>query len=174
MRGTPPDRVRIPPAHGIIPAYAGNTEAQSIPPGTNRDHPRVCGEHVFGSSQSQRTRGSSPRMRGTLCGRRGNAYCEGIIPAYAGNTMIYNTSSVSLRDHPRVCGEHERFESQRVKVEGSSPRMRGTHADIFNIGFQHGIIPAYAGNTELRQAFVDDFGDHPRVCGEHVFGVQTL
>ena len=46
MRGTPADRKRIPPAHGIIPAYAGNTGHISCLPCCQRDHPRVCGEHL--------------------------------------------------------------------------------------------------------------------------------
>ena len=31
--------------YGIIPAYAGNTLADSKPPNYGGDHPRVCGEH---------------------------------------------------------------------------------------------------------------------------------
>ena len=45
--------------------------------------------------------------------------------------------------------------------------MRGTHADIFDVGFKHGIIPAYAGNTRYETCCTAEIGDHPRVCGEH-------
>ena len=31
----------------------------------------------------------------------------GIIPAYAGNTIAKAILSDTLRDHPRVCGEHD-------------------------------------------------------------------
>ena len=46
MRGT---RVRaglIPLGFGIIPAYAGNTPAETTSDCYNWDHPRVCGEHI--------------------------------------------------------------------------------------------------------------------------------
>ena len=45
MRGTPFARERSAMRPGIIPAYAGNTEA--VPESFARfgDHPRVCGEH---------------------------------------------------------------------------------------------------------------------------------
>ena len=34
-----------------------------------------------------------------------------------------------------------------------------------------GIIPAYAGSTSSTIAFNSKTGDHPRVCGEHLFGL---
>ena len=48
---------------GIIPAYAGSTidlhrQARRI-----RDHPRVCGEHLFENGGMPLIFGSSPRMR---------------------------------------------------------------------------------------------------------------
>ena len=50
---------------------------------------------------------------------------------------------------------------------GSSPRMRGTQSLGGNLGVVKGIIPAYAGNTEVQNAQKLKSGDHPRVCGEH-------
>ena len=46
-------------------------------------------------------------MRGTRfvpLGFRGGC---GIIPAYAGNTLVFDADRLERRDHPRVCGEHE-------------------------------------------------------------------
>ena len=31
---------------------------------------------------------------------------HGIIPAYAGNTLLYQFGQHGSGDHPRVCGEH--------------------------------------------------------------------
>ena len=67
-------------------------------------------------------------MRGTPQRGDPNIAGLGIIPAYAGNTTVYNYQMEYLRDHPRVCGEHYDF---RCRVDG-----------------EQGIIPAYAGNTE--------------------------
>ena len=71
----------------IIPAYAGNTYPQVSPIVRTRDHPRVCGEHMWRSVLACVCAGSSPRMRGTQrCGHT-DVSCTGIIPAYAGNTL---------------------------------------------------------------------------------------
>ena len=106
MRGTPiilPLTVFI---HGIIPAYAGNTQNKSIVFVQRRDHPRVCGEHYGIVGIVAVVLGSSPRMRGTLQRRPQRHFPAGIIPAYAGNTTLYRRHRASWRDHPRVCGEH--------------------------------------------------------------------
>ena len=91
-----------------------------------QDHPRVCGEHarflfaiIIGS-------GSSPRMRGTRCLRCRLRRRLGIIPAYAGNTHRHRRPQQRSRDHPRVCGEHQRNQVRNFCTRGSSPRMRGT------------------------------------------------
>ena len=52
-----------------------------------------------------------------------------IIPAYAGNTLYI---------------QHADWDDP-----GSSPRMRGTHSTISYYDRDGGIIPAYAGNTNL-------------------------
>ena len=53
------------PRPGIIPACAGNTETRSSRICETWDHPRVCGEHFFGTKVSRYLLGSSPRVRGT-------------------------------------------------------------------------------------------------------------
>ena len=45
--------------------------------------------------------------------------------------------------------------------------MRGTLRKRWNRWGLTGIIPAYAGNTEIGDAFMLPVWDHPRVCGEH-------
>ena len=91
---------------GIIPAYAGNTLASPTMRIMRRDHPRVCGEHMWRSVLACVCAGSSPRMRGTLIWVRPKLSPVGIIPAYAGNTAKKLFPNFIPRDHPRVCGEH--------------------------------------------------------------------
>ena len=93
---------------GIIPAYAGNTKSFYGKAVVERDHPRVCGEHISARPSSVLNRGSSPRMRGTLWRSRHSRRRTGIIPAYAGNTHHQDTDLERVGDHPRVCGEHFR------------------------------------------------------------------
>ncbi|BAV87885.1 N-Acetyl-D-glucosamine ABC transport system [Rothia aeria] len=49
--------------------------------------------------------------------------------------------------HPHVCGEHIPIDSRSRVVLGSSPRMRGTHANEQPLIICSGLIPTYAGNT---------------------------
>ena len=167
MRGTQDGKWFCYKETGIIPAYAGNTSAPYFCVAAFRDHPRVCGEHSSSGAKEFLQSGSSPRMRGTQRKPRDFGTTGGIIPAYAGNTAGGRQSRVRIRDHPRVCGEHlpEPFRSSRI--EGSSPRMRGTPCVRSCTCRTHGIIPAYAGNTSWRSGSRCRAWDHPRVCGEH-------
>ena len=167
MRGTPAIHIVTEVLFGIIPAYAGNTSDINTCTFTGRDHPRVCGEHHWSTSWLCRRSGSSPRMRGTRCRRTVRGSRARIIPAYAGNTSLIPTESASSRDHPRVCGEHEVSFPSSSNMPGSSPRMRGTHRLETPCVQSDGIIPAYAGNTNLCPSMASMLRDHPRVCGEH-------
>ena len=106
-------------------------------------------------------------MRGTHTNASNATSSNGIIPAYAGNTSSRRKRRYGTRDHPRVCGEHGGIPCSLVATEGSSPRMRGTPVHVNNLAINGGIIPAYAGNTALRQHLRAGRRDHPRVCGEH-------
>ena len=50
--------------------------------------------------------------------------------------------------------------------------MRGTLRHARLAIKSGGIIPAYAGNTEVVSFHSMPIGDHPRVCGEHVVSVS--
>ena len=49
----------------------------------------------------------------------------GITPAHAGKTLPRPAATVSLRDHPRACGENFELEDFSSDYLGSPPRMRG-------------------------------------------------
>ena len=111
--------------------------------------------------------GSSPRMRGTLVRSDRRLASHGIIPAYAGNTSPVSRAVSWAWDHPRVCGEHLKYDLARLAAVGSSPRMRGTLRRWPLSYMLHRIIPAYAGNTRPAVRSRLQSEDHPRVCGEH-------
>ena len=167
MRGTLQDVFQAPVIVGIIPAHAGNTATQVAAATSYRDHPRACGEHPSSKWIWAASRGSSPRMRGTLKGSALARPNAGIIPAHAGNTQPAPAFHRPWRDHPRACGEHNSLADFSSKASGSSPRMRGTlvcaRADLSRLG----IIPAHAGNTLPEVLLKPAHGDHPRACGEH-------
>ena len=52
--------------------------------------------------------------------------------------------------------------------------MRGTRIRAERIKDILGIIPAYAGNTPRVRRNVENTGDHPRVCGEHECGDESV
>ena len=147
VRGTPLVQHRVAPAGGIIPACAGNTAVDALLVLPLEDHPRVCGEHPSSGTRHSFKSGSSPRVRGTLWRVRRQAERPGIIPACAGNTRYRRGYTAKCGDHPRVCGEHFRVERDKLCVEGSSPRVRGTHGNPWRFNQGGGIIPACAGNT---------------------------
>ena len=152
MRGAPTRKALWQVGMGIIPAYAGSTTSPSAFFSASWDHPRVCGEHAIGIALRH--------LR------------HGIIPAYAGSTLSRLSRPGIGRDHPRVCGEHLRFATSLVSAEGSSPRMRGALSRVELAQYDDGIIPAYAGSTQPRDAALVDKEDHPRVCGEHLSSLR--
>ena len=147
MRGTPCLLRLLIATTGIIPAYAGNTAG--------------------GFAAVQAGQGSSPHMRGTQNPRAVIVNALGIIPAYAGNTGSRSTMPPTFWDHPRICGEHHPRASHAKSFVGSSPHMRGTRYPSRSCDCACGIIPAYAGNTQVHMAWRVPLRDHPRICGEH-------
>ena len=71
---------------GIIPARAGSSFAEYARRVGARDHPRACGEQAFDACFTALSPGSSPRVRGAVPRRRGDAAELGIIPARAGSS----------------------------------------------------------------------------------------
>ncbi len=156
---------------GITPAYAGKRAKYSPVIGTEKDHPRVCGEerpkiyHNFG------TKGSPPRMRGRVAVDWQKPRDTGITPAYAGKSFPLALNSLHLEDHPRVCGEESLRTMQESAKEGSPPRMRGRGFRRSYDAFKHRITPAYAGKRIRPEEAGDRGQDHPRVCGEEGFRI---
>ena len=112
-------------------------------------------------------------MRGALsqagpCGQR-----RRIIPAYAGSTPWKRMVPCHCHNHPRVCGEHTILLDDQGKGWGSSPRMRGARVTRVTRNGRIGIIPAYAGSTSYPIGTEPHTGDHPRVCGEHGYGLAN-
>ena len=136
-------------------------------PNSERDHPRVCGEHLVLAVLSQDGLGSSPRVRGTFCDVSLALCSAGIIPACAGNIRAALLVRDLEWDHPRVCGEHDANGAMVTGWQGSSPRVRGTWIGKHLVLKSFGIIPACAGNMGWNLRPQTKSRDHPRVCGEH-------
>ena len=85
-RGAPGGRAPHTPGAGIIPAYAGSTNAASPELCAVMDHPRIRGEHISCSRFVPAIMGSSPHTRGARQTPGSSMRNTGIIPAYAGST----------------------------------------------------------------------------------------
>ena len=73
---------------GIIPAYAGSTVHRFDIKKPRRDHPRLRGEHSSDIPLLPLPTGSSPLTRGAPLLNVHSAGKGGIIPAYAGSTIL--------------------------------------------------------------------------------------
>ena len=133
------------------------------------DHPRIRGEHLL-----------SLRSRTPF---------QGIIPAYAGSTLLLTLTDIDfLGSSPHTRG------ARRLGVVGGEslgdhPRIRGEHSFYgHHAGAPSWIIPAYAGSTAISVPTTSGAlgssphtrgaprmgdgsslpeGDHPRIRGEH-------
>ena len=112
----------------ITPACAGKTNICYAVYVLGRDHPRVCGENSGPLQILHSQRGSPPRVRGKPGDTPRRRLSPRITPACAGKTVRSASSSHSLQDHPRVCGENVVVLDLVEVLRGSPPRVRGKQA----------------------------------------------
>ena len=153
-----------------IPAYAGKTFWYSSVTRSRSEHPRVCGENITAWSGPSTICGTSPRMRGKQEEVLTPASYARNIPAYAGKTFVIGEPRPTAQEHPRVCGENATIPNHFREENGTSPRMRGKLATRLGASWFCRNIPAYAGKTFCVATCVACNAEHPRVCGENVYG----
>ena len=68
-----------------------------------------------------------------------------ITPAYAGKSTRAETCFISIKDHPRVCGEKNEADEMLKAGTGSPPRMRGKVLLLSDPRTIPWITPTYAG-----------------------------
>ena len=163
-----------PPAHGLIPAWAGKTYCSMAISALTRAHPRVGGENWLLTANKPPCEGSSPRGRGKRRGSRCENPRTGLIPAWAGKTSQANAHTAAARAHPRVGGENSSRISSRDCSSGSSPRGRGKRDHDLADTNRAGLIPAWAGKTNSGGHNCCSPAAHPRVGGENEAGRQQL
>ena len=139
--------VDYPLASGLIPAYAGSTEARRDAPISSGAHPRLRGEHYRSISAVKSSTGSSPLTRGVLRVGWHRRRIVGLIPAYAGSTSVRTCVTSRTWAHPRLRGEHLAAGHDIDRAYGSSPLTRGAPWWYLAGHGRGGLIPAYAGST---------------------------
>ena len=93
----------------------------------------------------------------------------GITPAHAGKRIWQRLMFVSVRDHPRACGEKTAAHRRWNLSSGSPPRMRGKGGDQRRPSSPRGITPAHAGKRITGKSISALTRDHPRACGEKIY-----
>ena len=139
---------------GLIPAWAGKTSRWSLSRPCRAAHPRVGGENPSRRSWLVRPGGSSPRGRGKLQHRRVGHNDGGLIPAWAGKTLI-----------PYLL---------LPPSSGSSPRGRGKPAYLPGRLKGGRLIPAWAGKTRRPPGCGRTHEAHPRVGGENAYSARLF
>ena len=112
------------------------------------------------------SRGSPPRGRGKVRGRKPFLQEPWITPAWAGKRRCTAACNRLCWDHPRVGGEKIDSLPHRALYLGSPPRGRGKDLVRFYPLCFPGITPAWAGKSRRTVFAVFHPEDHPRVGGE--------
>ena len=134
-------------SNGITPACAGTTKVFKKVRRPARDHPRMCGDHSLDYRCRSYFLGSPPHVRGPRYMSPLNRALPGITPACAGTTSSHWKQSSSVRDHPRMCGDHFENAYHIINYGGSPPHVRGPHRSSNSRPDTLGITPACAGTT---------------------------
>ena len=149
-----------------IPACAGKPRGAAADAPIGQVHPRVCGEAAITPARVVHVPGPSPRVRGSR-GVAGVAQRpEGSIPACAGKPPPPPAAAPGTRVHPRVCGEADLVASAAARLQGPSPRVRGSRRGRGAGPPAPGSIPACAGKPRSPGPTPSSSRVHPRVCGE--------
>ena len=151
---------------GITPACAGKRGGMYHTRQSRGDHPRVCGEKASPVFFALFLSGSPPRVRGKVSAGATLPRLGGITPACAGKSCAGCVAAVTVKDHPRVCGEKLRWMRCRCHSKGSPPRVRGKEPLRAITICCARITPACAGKRQHTCGPCGCQGDHPRVCGE--------
>ena len=137
-------------------------------------HPRACGENASQSLGKLGGLGSSPRMRGKLELSVDLTLHDRLIPAHAGKTPTDCATPLDPAAHPRACGENSPANRLPWLQRGSSPRMRGKQLRANRLAARLRLIPAHAGKTKISGEFYQEYGAHPRACGENLAAQSGL
>jgi len=104
-------------------------------------------------------------VRGSRSGGSRQPRFAGTIPARAGEPIRAWRRPRSIRDHPRACGGAARERLIARRLQGPSPRVRGSQAATRAAGANRGTIPARAGEPCHVACSPLSGRDHPRACG---------
>ena len=165
MRGNLRDRASDTVVPGSIPACAGEPDEVAWQGIRAAVYPRVCGGAKIGRPAILRSKGLSPRVRGSPNQHGILSECAGSIPACAGEPTARSYGTPPTRVYPRVCGGARALLPERADVSGLSPRVRGSPDRPWACAVTYRSIPACAGEPHHLNASRARARVYPRVCG---------
>ncbi len=165
VRGSPKQRLSMPGRRGSIPACAGEPPSAGRTNDRSTVDPRVCGGAMRDPDRAARAVGRSPRVRGSRDTGRGLELRARSIPACAGEPRPPAARRRAPRVDPRVCGGAFQLAVYLERVQGRSPRVRGSPRCQEYAGSTARSIPACAGEPATTTRGRCSIGVDPRVCG---------
>ena len=159
---------------GPIPAGAGEPITGAIVRPSPRAYPRGCGGAITTTSSSRSGSGLSPRVRGSPGPALAIFRCGGPIPAGAGEPRVLPTFFQHRRAYPRGCGGAAMMRSSTARLEGLSPRVRGSPGEGGYSLDRIGPIPAGAGEPPARRRGRCKSRAYPRGCGGAPSGLRVV
>ena len=135
----------------------------------SQDHPRIRGEHPHVQRQHEARGGIIPAYAGSTPGLRlVLAAVMGSSPHTRGALSAISLRIPSIRDHPRIRGEHPRVDAVRVRDAGIIPAYAGSTASIdVDTLASVGSSPHTRGALQGRKSPLRFLQDRPRIRGEH-------
>ena len=150
---------------GSIPACAGEPSSKERSTVQYTVYPRVCGGTLNPEHSRWLMGGLSPRVRGNLAERPDKTFCQGSIPACAGEPPAPCSPRLPSRVYPRVCEGTKIAPMVSPYAPGLSPRVRGNPRYSSRCGARLGSIPACAGEPRGQRCSSGGHRVYPRVCG---------
>ena len=153
-----------------IPAPAGEPAAMPARHSSRTVYPRACGGTCTSATNSARSCGLSPRLRGNRMPSASLIWSTGSIPAPAGepSPRLFRGNRTGV--YPRACGGTSTAPLPASVSIGLSPRLRGNLDEHVHLITWHRSIPAPAGEPEWHHVHHGDARVYPRACG----GTQTI
>ena len=148
-RGNPESCRGTFPAHGSIPAHAGEPLGDPVVAVGRRVYPRPRGGTGIGVSNSLSIGGLSPPTRGNQSRRRSRYKPAGSIPAHAGEPGARGLADCVQTVYPRPRGGTIPQHSAGETADGLSPPTRGNRVKRGARTRAWRSIPAHAGEPSF-------------------------
>ena len=127
----------------------------------------MCGDYFFFVGGWRHNTDTTPRVRGLRFWVSEVGGINRYNPACAGTT-IYNEFQLHFFTiQPRVCGDYDIGGGILFAISDTTPRVRGLHCHLGQLGLAVRYNPACAGTTKACRQSCPSRQIQPRVCGDY-------